>query len=185
MCEIDGIELLRNELNDEFEDEETCEGALEILTSAISIMGDRISVAITDDDTVTDGGHTHSDTFAYDFEDNWNVEQVNRVVDLYGCYMANNEIVCKILGGNVDKAITRVTQAVTAVEMYLYVDIKDGRVEKMDKTHEELATRLKTENEELRKRNKLLYRALEEIKDVNDAIMSEVSPVEEVIKNRY
>ena len=33
----------------------------------------------------------------------------------------------------------------------------------MDKTHEELATRLKTENEELRKQNKLLYRALEEI----------------------
>lgn len=43
----------------------------------------------------------------------------------------------------------------------------------MDKTYEELATRLKTENEELRKRNKLLYRALEEIKDVNDAIMSD------------
>ena len=42
----------------------------------------------------------------------------------------------------------------------------------MDKTHEELATRLKTENEELRKQNKLLYRALEEIRDVNDAIMS-------------
>lgn len=43
----------------------------------------------------------------------------------------------------------------------------------MDKTHEELATRLKTENEELRKQNKLLYRALEEIRDVNDAIMSD------------
>lgn len=43
----------------------------------------------------------------------------------------------------------------------------------MDKTHEELATRLKTENEELRKRNNLLYRALKEIKDVNDAIMSD------------
>ena len=39
----------------------------------------------------------------------------------------------------------------------------------MDKTHEELATRLKTENEELRKRNKLLYRALEEIRDVSNA----------------
>lgn len=75
----------------------------------------------------------------------------------------------------------------------------------MDKTHEELATRLKTENEELRKRNKLLYRALEEIRDVNDAIMSDtddefkavdvayltgfidakVSAVEEIIKKRY
>lgn len=43
----------------------------------------------------------------------------------------------------------------------------------MDKTHEELAMRLKTKNEELRKRNKLLYRALEEIRDVNDAIMSD------------
>lgn len=43
----------------------------------------------------------------------------------------------------------------------------------MDKTHEELATRLKTENEELRKQNKLLYRALEGIRDVNDAIMSD------------
>ncbi len=43
----------------------------------------------------------------------------------------------------------------------------------MDKTHGELATRLKAENEELRKQNKLLYRALEEIRDVNDAIMSD------------
>ena len=32
---------------------------------------------------------------------------------------------------------------------------------------------LKTENEELRKRNKLLYRSLKEIKEVNDAIMSD------------
>lgn len=75
----------------------------------------------------------------------------------------------------------------------------------MDKTHEELATRLKTENEELRKRNKLLYRALKEIKEVNDTIMSDtddefkavdvayltgfidakVSAVEEVIGDRY
>lgn len=75
----------------------------------------------------------------------------------------------------------------------------------MDKTHEELATRLKTENEELRKQNKLLYRALEEIRDVNDAIMSDAddefkavdvaylngfidakfSAVEEVIGDRY
>lgn len=75
----------------------------------------------------------------------------------------------------------------------------------MDKTHEELATRLKTENEELRKRNKLLYRALEEIKEVNDAIMSDTddefktvdvayltgfidakfSAVEEIIKDQH
>ena len=32
---------------------------------------------------------------------------------------------------------------------------------------------LKTENEELRKRNKLLYRSLKEIKEVNDTIMSD------------
>lgn len=43
----------------------------------------------------------------------------------------------------------------------------------MDKTHEELATRLKAENEELRKLNKLLYRSLKEIYDLNNAIISD------------
>ena len=38
----------------------------------------------------------------------------------------------------------------------------------MDKTHEELATRLKTENKELRKRNKLLYRCLLYTSDAAD-----------------
>lgn len=43
----------------------------------------------------------------------------------------------------------------------------------MDKTHEELATKLKAENEELRKLNKLLHRSLREIDDLNSAIMSD------------
>lgn len=55
----------------------------------------------------------------------------------------------------------------------------------MDKTHEELATRLKTENEELRKLNKLLHRSLREIDDLNSAIMSDADDKPKAVGASY
>lgn len=51
----------------------------------------------------------------------------------------------------------------------------------MDKTHEELATKLKNENEELRKQNKILYQSLKEIKNVNDELRADTSVTREYL----
>lgn len=135
----------------------------EIITEAIDIMGDNISFAVTDDKMLVDDGHTYVNAGFNGVDERWNDKMISEIVLRYGCKLQDREIVHKIFGDNIEGAIMAMIQAVTAVETYLYfMNITEG--EKM------------TDQQKLKQKDRLielLYQTLKEIKDINDAIMSD------------
>ena len=167
----------------------------EIITDAVDVLWDDITFVVIDNKMLSDDGYTYVNAGLNGVEGRWDDEKISEIVTRYGCKLQDREIVRKIFGDNIEGAIMAMIQAVTAVETYLYF---------MDKTEDNEMT----DQQKLKQKDrliKLLYQALEEIKDVNDAIMSDAddefkavdvaylngfidakfSAVEEIIKKRY
>lgn len=96
----------------------------EIITEAIDIMGDNISFVVTDDGILTDDGYTYRNAVMNEEYQRWgNGDSVGVIVDQYGCGLFNKEIVCRIYNNDLDSAVMKMIQAITAVESHLYFSI--------------------------------------------------------------
>ncbi|MCR1900888.1 DUF1828 domain-containing protein [Ligilactobacillus apodemi] len=87
-----------------------------ITTEAIDTLHDNIEL-VKYGDTLTDDGYTHYNAF----EENWNNEIISELVGEYGCELRREEIVCDVFNNNLERSITSMIQAITAVETYLYL----------------------------------------------------------------
>lgn len=149
----------------------------EIITGAEDIQGNCLSFVVADDEgMLSDFGHVYGGALMNDVENRWNKKIISDIIIAYGCKLRDNHIVRTIYGENIEGAIMAMIQAVTAAETYLYLTAKTG----MQETNEtnkatmiQLAKIPQNQVKELIKQKKLLYRSLAEIKDVNDAIMSD------------
>lgn len=90
-----------------------------IITSAIDINCDAATFYEVDG-MLSDDGYTYDEASIRGVENRWNSEQASRIINSYDCGVFNNEIVCRIWDSNLDIAVMRMVQAITAVETYLY-----------------------------------------------------------------